>query len=277
MKKLKHNKIKNTGLLFEILTRIVIHEAMDQTQKQNAIQIIKKHFKVNSELLKELRLYQTLLNRNENDPNELLNLTLESFNSLNKKVLLNEKFNLIKSIKNLYNEKVFFDTRNPNYKSLASIYKLFEYSGKDNPDEYLSNKRQIIENLSGKNEEVINESISLITEQDPDIRKLAFKIIIEKFNTKYKELNSRQKKLLSNYINSDINKDDFKNYVLKEVSYIFNSLTKLSKKVKDEVRKIKLNETINLTQNILTAKSVKEEHLTSMLKYYELIEVLENE
>jgi hypothetical protein len=79
--------------------------------------------------------------------------------------------------------------------------------------------------LSGKKEEILEEEvIQTFRNEDPDIRKLGFKIIIEKFNSKYRTLNDRQKKLLSRYINDDENKDEFKNYVLKEVSWIVKNL-----------------------------------------------------
>ena len=42
--------------------------------------------------------------------------------------------------------------------------------------------------------------------------------------------------------------------------------------IDDNVLKIKLAETVNLLQNILTAKRIGEDHLSAMLKYYELIE-----
>jgi hypothetical protein len=51
-------------------------------------------------------------------------------------------------------------------------------------------------------------------------------------------------------------------------------LKRLGSNVKNEVSRIKLNETINLAQNIINSKTLKEEHLTAMLKYYELIEEL---
>jgi hypothetical protein len=102
-------------------------------------------------------------------------------------------------------------------------------------------------------------------------------MIVEKFNRKYNGLNIRQKDLLSRFINEDPNSDDFKSYVYKEIGYINRDLVELSKRIEDDVLKIKLNEVTILSQDILKSNHIKDEHLDAMLKYYQLIEVLENE
>ena len=61
-------------------------------------------------------------------------------------------------------------------------------------------------------------------ELDPDIRKLSFKIIIERFNQKYKGLNEKQKTLLGKYINDDPNRSAFKDYVMSEITAITKEL-----------------------------------------------------
>lgn len=276
MKKLKHNKLKNTGLLFEILSRMVMHETLSTESKSPAIRIIKRHFKPESELLRELRLYQTLCNRSNHDAKDLVELSLQSHQSLDSKKLFQEKYDLVKSIKKNYNEVVFFDTRVTNYKLTASVYKLFEYNGKDNPDEYLTSKNLVLEHVSGK--EVIEEDevAQILREQDSDVRKLTLRLIVEKFNEKYRELNRKQKTLLGKFINQNVNDDEFKEYVFKETNYIVKVLSEIAKKrVTDDVTRIKLNETINLAQTIISSKIIKDEHLSALLKYYELIEEFE--
>lgn len=278
MKKLKHHKLRNTGLLFEILSRMVMHETIDPNQKQSAIKIIKNHFKQDSNLLKELRLYQTLCQRTNLDSKELLMLTLESKQSIDNANLIREKYDLVRSIKKNYNLEVFFDTRVSNYTLNAATYKLLEYQGRENPEDYLNSKTLVLEQLSGIREESPEEEVmQTFREVEPEIRNLGFKMIIERFNDKYRTLNERQKELLVRYINYDPNQDEFKKYVLKESGFITRKLTDLTKRITDDVTRIKLNETINLIENIITTKQIKEDHLSSLLKYYELIEELEDE
>jgi hypothetical protein len=278
MKKLKHNKLKNTGLIFEILTRMVVQETLDESKENRAMRIIRTHFKKNSELLKELRLYQSLHNYTVKNGGELLDLTLQARKKLNEQTLSRERYSLIKSINKTYNPEIFFNTRVSNYKLNASTFKLFEYKGTDNPEEYLTAKEGLLEHLSGKKPEVIEEEIiKTIRDQEPDIRNLTFKLIIEKFNSKYITLNSRQKNLLGMYMNNDTTSEDLKNYVYKEINSLIKEFNIISKRITDDIVKIKLAETVALTSNILTAKQLKEEHLSSMLKYYQLIDTLNEE
>jgi len=276
MKKLRHNKLRNTGLLFEILSKNVMYEVISENQKQIALSLIKKHFNSKSEMLKELMLYQCLSKETKNDSSELLNLTLESRKSLDIDRLESEKYELIKDIRRKYDLKTFFETRTANYKLCASVFKLFEHASVTNPDEYLSAKKLVLESLSGsKKDEVLEEQVEKEwREQDKDTRTLGFKIVVQKFNEKYRTLSNRQKTMLSRYINEDTSTPEFKNYIMKEVGYVTAKLTSLLESVTDPITKIKLTETLTLTENIISAKQIKDEHLSSMLKYFELIEEL---
>lgn len=269
---MNHKKIKNTGLIFEILSRLVMRETLDE--KTTALKIVKKHFKPESEIAKELACYQILSNPTNHNSEELLNLTLESFKGLNKTKLNSEKYNLVKSIKSNYNPDIFFQTKTSNYKLTASIYKLLEYNSSGDPLSYLDSKKLILENLSGKKVFDLQETEQIVRDQDPDIRKLSFKIIVERFNQKYRTLNDKQKELLQQYINEDVSKPTFKDYVMREVGYVTKELQKSVKRLDNEITKIKLTETIQLAQTIVSAKTIKEEHLDALLKYYELIEEL---
>lgn len=277
MKKLKHNKLRNTGLLYEILSKNVMHEVLNGETRPKSISIIKRHFNKDSQLLRELSYYQTLCRETKNDGNELLKLTLESRQKLDLKKLESEKYNLIHHLKKHYDLKTFFETRTSNYKLTASVFKLFEYYDNNiNPDEYLTSKSLVLEHLSGKKYNNVEEEVEIEwRQQDKDTQKLAFRILIEKFNEQYSGLNRKQKTLLARYINEDISAPEFKNYVISEVSYIVSKLGTLNNRISDQITKIKLNETIDLAQNILNSQQIKDEHLSAMLKYYELIQELD--
>jgi hypothetical protein len=62
MKKLKHSKYKNTGILFEMLVRKLTSETLS-SDKSNTIDIIKKYFGRNTELSKELTIIQFVIKR----------------------------------------------------------------------------------------------------------------------------------------------------------------------------------------------------------------------
>ena len=70
MRKVKHNKIRNTGLLYEFLLRQITLDVLNSDNTSNAVQIIKKRFNENSELGKELALYNILSTRKFKDDEE---------------------------------------------------------------------------------------------------------------------------------------------------------------------------------------------------------------
>jgi len=85
MKKSSHSKIKNTAILFELLTRQVAADTIKGVENSPALSIIKEFFKSDSVLSKELVLYQTLLNERYNAPekaNYLLNTAIKLRNKM---------------------------------------------------------------------------------------------------------------------------------------------------------------------------------------------------
>ena len=117
-----------------------------------AINIIKKFF-INSELAKENKIYQTISktnNINEGKAEAIISTLLELNKTLDKNKLAKEKFNLIKEIKANYVLEDFFKTKVNNYKTLAAIYKLFEFTVADSPVEAVNNRYTLIEHITRK-------------------------------------------------------------------------------------------------------------------------------
>ena len=65
MKKIKHSKFKNTGFLFELLTRQITLEILNGSEEK-AKGIIKEFYGRGTELSKELRLFNLLINERYN-------------------------------------------------------------------------------------------------------------------------------------------------------------------------------------------------------------------
>ena len=130
MKKLKHSKYKNTGILFELLVRKLTSETLS-SNKSVTIDIIKKYFGKNTELSKELHLYNSLIKeqfRSEALGLDYIRTIKATYDTLNQSVLKRQRYNLIKEI----SEKFIFDNMAKkhitNYKVLTSAYIIFEYS-----------------------------------------------------------------------------------------------------------------------------------------------------
>ncbi len=278
MKKFKHIKYKNTGIIFELLSKQVVSDVL--TNRGNAsLNIIKKYFKEGTQLHKELSCYQALYEstgKKEPVAFKLLEVILKQRNVINESQLIKEKYKLIGEIKTNYDVAKFFESRVSDYKLYASIYKLFEYNSADNPVGHIACYETILEHLTNKTQIQTKNLKTLYESQSDDVKSLSFKMIIEKFNSKYQFLNAKQKRLVSKFINENTSLDPFKNYVYSEINSIKRSLVDIAKKTNDTVLKIKLTEVARLTSEITSSNRIKDEHISSMIKYYELIDHLQN-
>lgn len=275
MSNVKHSKFKNSAIIFELLSRQLTSDVL--TGKQNeSLSIIKKYFREGSELHNELILYHTLLESTklrEGLAVKLLDIILEKRKALDEKQLQLEKYRLIGELKRRYNLKDFFEVRLHNYRELASIYKIFESGTKSDTRDYIDNYSIVLESMTA-NKPALTESIGQFEKQNEDIKNLAFKLLIEKFNKKYTNLNGKQKNLISKFITENTNSSQFREYVYKEISTIQKALNIFKSRTSDASLKIKLNEVSGLSNEIVTAKRIEDHHVSSMIKYYELIEVL---
>lgn len=274
MNKLKHSKYKNTGVLFELLVRQIASDTLNE-KNSSALSIIKKHFKNGSELNKELKLYQFLVKEtfdSDYKAGEFLNIILSERKKLNESLLKREKYNLIKAINERFNATDFFKYRVNNYKSLASIYKLFENTESVSPKEWVDCKTVILENVTKKVKSLKEVTTDEYTKESKDVRLLAYKFLVDKFNDKYKVLTTEQKSILRNYINNIDNSDNLKRFILRETNKLKNEFSKI--KVSDKVYSIKLKEVIGLIDNLSNSKIVSETQALGLLRYYQLLNEL---
>ena len=280
-RQVKHSKIKNTGILFELLTRQITADILN-SGKSAAIKIIKTYFKENTELGKEIQLYNILVNKNfksETRASYLVDAVVKSRKKINFSQLRREKYNLIKEIKENYNLTDFFNSRISNYRVLASIYKLFSTENKSlSPDVETDSRYTVIEHITqrkitSKEKEVFSEEFK---GQDDDLRLLSYQILVDKFNQKYSSLNSAQRKLLKEYINNVSNTNSLREYVDSEVSKVTKVLKTYLPKIEDKVTKIKLTEAINQIKKLKVGKIVKDKQIVGLMRYYELVKELKN-
>jgi hypothetical protein len=277
MKKMKHSKHKNTGILFELLVRQIANDTLNNNDSK-ATSIIREHFGKNTELAKELRLYQSAIKEtfdSEYKASEFLNIIIKERAKLSSTVLNKQKYNLIKDIKNTFVLEDFFKYRVSNYKENASIYKLFEYSNSDSPKQYVECKSTLMEHLTGKSIDT-NKVATTINEeyakQPKEIRLLAWKMLVDSFNNKYTHLSDKQRSILKEYINSIDNSEKLKNFVIKECTLLTKGMK--SVKITDKVTNIKINEVIRLITKVKSAKTITESQILSLLRYNELYDEL---
>jgi hypothetical protein len=277
----KHSKYKNTGILFELLVRQVTAD-MITDRDSRAVKIIKKFF-TGSELLKEYKLYTVLLkasNLSETKAETLTNTVIEESKKLDRDVLDKEKFNLIREIKKYYDVENFFKAKVDRYKLSAAIYTLFEAARSKaiaNTDHILLNRTTLLEHLTYDPASETNDktqTVDSFLKEDKDIRILAYKLIVEKYNDTYKELSQDQKEILKEYINNVSDTQQLRTYLNTKTAEIKSQLQGLLPKVEDQVMQIKLKEVLSLMKPVLDRQSIKDEHLVSLLQYCELLKEL---
>ena len=285
MKKIKHSKFKNTGVLFELLVRQITLEVLNGDKTENAKKIVREFFAPGTELNKELRLYDLLLKEKYNSENraeKFVDTVSTAHSKLNEGKLTKEKYNLIKEIRSSFDIEQFLSSPISNYKVLASIYKVFESKKSENFDikDVFNSKITLIENIISKpvnkQKEQVDKIVETYKKQDKDIRLLTYKILVETFNKKYTNLNDDQKSLLREYINNVNNTSKFNNYVSIELPKIIKELKSIQIKVTDKVTKIKLSETISVLGKMKFGNKISDNQVSSIMLSYELIKELKS-
>jgi len=278
----KHSKIRNTGILFELLTRQITVDVLNDNKSAEAANILKSFFNKNTELGKEYDLYKVLTTENyksETKANHLVDAVVTAHRKLNSSSLKREKYNLIKEIKKNYSVNDFFMARISNYKVSASIYKLFENNSSDRPTTKTENRFTIVEHITRKNISTKVKEKGLVEEyrkQEKDLRLLAYGILVEKFNKKYNSLSVDQKKLLKEYINNISNTNSLKEFIESETTKVKKQLQSILPTVDDKITKIKLNEAVNQADTLMKGRIVKDKQVITLMRYYELVKELKN-
>jgi hypothetical protein len=276
MKKFKHNKLRNTGILFELLSTQITSD-MINNKPSPAIDILKRFFKKDTPLNRELSLYQTLMKEkysNDDRANRLLDEVLKINSSINKTALRREKYNLVKEIKDNYILEDFFKNKINNYKIYASIYTLLENTDFTySPSEIVTSRFTLVEFITSKPSDgktVRSQIVEEYSKHDTDVRKLAYKIMIDKFNEKYQDLGVREKNLLREYINNITDSPKMKQYLNGELTKVKTSLSKKVSKIADSTVKIKMNEVFNIIDSTISKKKFDEATLLTVLHIYKL-------
>jgi hypothetical protein len=280
--KIKHSKYKNTGILFELLIRQITADTLEG--KDSPVKEILKKYFVKTELGKEYKLYETLLKKSsltETKADIVINTLLESSKTINRRAVKKQKYNLISELQKHYNLNEFFNHKLPHYKIQAAFYSLLEIYNNETPmdPEYIiTNKVTILEHLTAANiteKKVRDNVLEEFNKSDKDTRTLAYRIILEKFNGKYENLNKHQKSILKELINSIDNSPKLKEFYTAKSTEIKNDLLQLNKSTKDPVTKIKINEVVSLIKPLDKTHKVTDDDLVNLLQYCDLVNELE--
>jgi hypothetical protein len=283
MTKIKHSKFKNTGILFELLVRQIASDTVSNKDSA-AIGLVRKYFN-KSELSKEYKLYQALISPralSEGKAETFINATLEASLRLNKTALRKEKYNLIKDIRENYDLEEFFKAKINNYKEYAAVYNLIEAHNSLEfvaPQHIIDNKITLLEHITRKEidkEGVKDRVMEEFSSMDKGSRLLVYRMLLEKFNSKYSTLSDRQKLILKEFINNITNTVKLREFVNKNFITIISEINKIIPTVSDKTTQIKLTEVVTLLKPLDKTQNVRDENVISLLQYYQLIDELKS-
>lgn len=281
--KIKHSKYKNTGLIFELLVKQIAADTLS-SKESPAIQLIKKFYTGQTALVKEFKLYDYILKNKGvgvNKAETIISTILELSKKLDSKILNRQKYQLIKELKDHYNLEEFFSIKVPSYKPLAALYCLLEAQNTENlsdPTSIVNNKSTLLEHLSQVKQN-ITEQDTLMEEYakyDKDLRLLTYKILLEKFNSRYKDLLPEQKNILKEFITSANSSTRLRNLVNEELTRLRSEILRMKKNVSNDIVRIKLDEVLKVVTPVKNTQKVGDNHLVSLMQYYELVNELRN-
>ena len=282
--KIKHSKFRNTGLIFELLVKQIAADTLNKKDSP-AIEILKKHFTGRTSLVREFKLYEFILKNKgigQNKAETILSTITEISKKLNRNTLKEQKYSLISDIKKGYDINEFFSIQVSDYKALASLYCLLEAQNNNeliDPNLLVNFRSTLLEHLTTEKQDAQEVKDTLIEEYskyDKDLKLLTFKILLEKFNDKYKDLLPQQKNILKEFITSVNSQTRLRTLVNEELTKIKNEVSKLSSRVKDEVVKIKLDEVAKTINTLSNKDKINDNHLINLMQYYDLVNELKS-
>jgi hypothetical protein len=289
MKKLKHSKYKNAGILFELLVRQVTADILNGQGDSKANAILRDYFSESTELGRENRLYRIIMEdktKDQTSADRLLEQIIRTRTKLDERALNLQKYNLIKEIRENYPLDDFLKGSISNYKLLASIYKVFEESVNSvdcDPREIFKARTCIVESIAAPktptrlvSEDEKKDLVKVYQQQNEDVRLLAYKLLVDSFNEKYKGLDEKQKILIREYINNISNTNSLRQYINNEVPIVRKEINELKSYVNNDVVRIKLDETLNQLDKVAKGTLVKENQIMALMLSYELVKELKN-
>jgi len=263
----KHNKKRNTAFVFEALAReatVAIIKG-DAERKAKVISIVRKHFTGDSLLKKDLECYRSLYenqNLDQTTSKKIVEAALAAKRLIDPDGLFKQQTEVIKDINKELDPQTF-NNFVPNYKSLATIAKMFNTNS---PKQTVMLEAKIIEGMVNDTE---------ISKLEP-IDSITFTTFTKKFNQKYGDtLLREQKELLRQYISSFSSEElEIKIYLNRELGRLKESLEKATEvgevaADEDMINKTKLVK--ELLESLSSETTLTDTNLFTILKTQELV------
>lgn len=197
-----HNKKRNVGLLYEFLVRTMSDAVVenDAHRRDTALSIIKKHFKKDTEIYKEFRLFHSLAATTV-ESDSVADSILESAKEVSRKYdaqkLDRQKSLLIKDINHNIKDANFYHRRFNEYTTYATIQTLLNEWRKPIPSDIV----RVAEYEDNLKKWLLSEKQSSPIEDEEHTDPLVEKLMLKKFNERYGDsLTNGQADIIRSYI-----------------------------------------------------------------------------
>jgi hypothetical protein len=273
----KHNKKRNTGLVYEFLIRQMVEGILrdDTSHADRALSIIKRRFKQGTQLYREWRLMNALAktsNVDESIANAILRETRDAVRKYDRVKLDREKSALIQEVNHTFGKDTY-DRGVPQYKTYATIQTLFD----DWRCTGIPNVHRIAEYELKLRSQLITESRDVLQGQpDPEADALVVKLMIEKLNRNYaNKLSPLQRTILGRYTFEGIT-DSLRSDLTKLKTETLDKLKKYGQNVKesDKFTLSKLSDVQSVIESI-DVNNLDDVTLPRFMKLCELKEELD--
>jgi hypothetical protein len=273
--KSNHNKKRNIGLVYELLLRSISSSLVEGNQKKAnlSIDILKKRFAPGTEIYSEFRIFNAIMNTTVTDTSVAAGILTEAKNAIKKinyDTLHIEKSKLISEINKQIKDPDFFKRRVPNYKEFATVGTAINHwrqGDMSNLAKQVINEQRLIEfMLSEKN--LNDKTFEEMTDSKAD--NLVVKIMTEKINNNYVNLNAEQKKILREYaVYGTSDARALESYLVEIKSRSLSSLKDLKKKSDNKVLLSKIDFVVKKI-NSLSESNISDADIAKYLKVSEL-------
>jgi hypothetical protein len=198
--KFKHNKKRNSGLIYEFLVRKMTESLIERDSKsyKQSLGIIKKYFSKGQPLDRERQLFEAITRTRgikKSVGAGIIQEVITVARKLDHRVINIKKSNVIKDIHRTFGRGLFSSYRLQEYKAFASIQMLINSC---NPKATINESVQRVQLADALINYMSTVPVADVEKVNSD--PLVYKIAMQKFNDRYDDsLNESQKRLLKCY------------------------------------------------------------------------------
>lgn len=272
----QHNKKRNVGIIYEQLLRKASAALIDNdaTTASKCTAIIKKYYRPGTEIFKEFRLFQALINttvRSETLGSRLIQEARRGVHIFSPHQIEIEKSALIRDINKSLNDSDFFNQPIREYRTYATVQTLLnDWSREDSSSlqRVIEYEGKLLEWMMSDKEQPV--ALSELTTED--VSSLSVKVMNEKFEKKWGDkLNETQKALIRDYVHGSVDERMLESIKRRAV----RGLERLQESTDSQVLIEKLDGVRSMVESANT-KSLDDASIVKFMQLTQLYQELEN-